>query len=158
MRPLGWLTAVGLLGLFSGCGGSPPPPSPPAPAQTGKAQAPASPRAVVLKEPEVKPPPSIRYEAKGRRDPFRLPVREVQEKGGQGGLKMASLKLVGIVQGRESPLALVEGPDGLGYIIRPGDLIGDARVAEIGQDSVTFNVPGKPGQPPTRMVLKLKTD
>jgi len=68
------------------------------------------------------------------------------------------MKLVGIVQGRQGPLALVEGPDGLGYILRPGEAIGDGRVVEIGADSVTINVAGWPGQAPTRMVLRLKAD
>jgi len=159
VRRLRWTAAVGLLGLLSGCGGSPPPPPAPAPAQSAQASAPAAPKpAVTPREPDVKPFPPIAYQPKGRRDPFRPPVKEVQEKGGPGGLTTASLKLVGIVQGRESLLALVEGADGLGYILKPGDQIGDGRVAEIGPDSVTFTVSGRPGQPPTRTVLKLRTD
>ncbi|MBI4609144.1 MAG: pilus assembly protein PilP [Candidatus Rokubacteria bacterium] len=153
MRRLVWTAAVGLVGLLSGCGGSPPP------AQAAQVPAPPPPKpAVTPREPQVKPLPAIAYQARGRRDPFRPPVTEVQEKGGPTGLQTASLKLVGIVQGRDSLLALVESADGLGYILRPGDLIGDGRVAEIGPDSVTFTVPGRPGQPPTRTVLKLKTD
>jgi hypothetical protein len=55
-------------------------------------------------------------------------------------------------------MARVEDPAGLGYILRPGDPIGDGRVEEIGVDSVTFSVTRGAGQPPTRTVLKLKTD
>ncbi len=104
---------------------------------------------------EEKPPPPVAYAAKGRRDPFRPPVREVEAKGG---LAIAGMKLVGIVQGRQGPLAMVEGPDGLGYILRPGDAIGEGRVAEIGTDSVTIQAAGLPGQVPTRMVLRLKAE
>lgn len=108
------------------------------------------------KAPEVKLPTPVPYEAKGRRDPFREPVTGVEAKGG---LTVAEVKLVGILYGRQGPMALVEAPDGLGYILRPGDLLGNGRVLEVGLDSVTFNVtPERPGQPPTRTVLKLRTD
>lgn len=107
------------------------------------------------KEPEVKPPAPVAYEAKGRRDPFRQPVAVVEAKGG---LTVASVKLVGILQGREGPMALVEAPGGLGYILKPGDVIGDGRVVEIGLDSVTFSVTARSGQPPVRTVLKLTTE
>ena len=94
------------------------------------------------------------YEVKGRRDPF----RSLGATEGPKGLTVASVKLVGIVQGRGGPLALVETPDGLGYILHGGDLIGDGKVFEIGSDSVTFNVTGRPGEAPSRVVLRLKTD
>ena len=153
MRSLRWAAALGLIGLVGGCGGSPPS-STPTPARPA-APAAAAP-AATPKEPEFKqPPPPISYEAKGRRDPFRQPAGAVATKGG---LTIASVKLVGILHGREGPLAMVEGPGGLGYILRPGDLIGDGRVVEVGLDSVTFSVTGLPGQPPTRAVLQLKTD
>ncbi len=150
MRRWQWTAVLGFVGLLGGCGGSSPPPTPPAPAP--QAGAPV----VTPKEPEVKPPAPVSYEAKGRRDPFQPPTTGIQSK--EGGLAVASMKLVGILQGRQGPMALVEGPDGLGYILRPGELIGDGRVAEIGLESVTFSVTGRPGQPPTRTVLKLKTD
>lgn len=137
--------ALGLIGFLGGCGESPPPPPPAPPAP---AAPPAPPKAV-----EEKPLPPIAYEIKGRREPFRQPVTEEK-----GGLQIASVKLVGIVQGPEGPLALVEAPDGVGYILRTGDRIGDARVATIAPDSVTFAVTGRPGQPPTTTVLKLRTD
>lgn len=143
--------ALGLVSLLVGCGQSPPP-APPAPAQP---PAPAPAPAAKPKAPEEPWRPQISYEAKGRREPFRQPKTEAGERTG---LQVASVKLVGIVRGPEGPLALVEAPDGVGYILRAGDLIGDARVAEIGPDSVTFAVRGRPGQPATTTVLKLKTD
>lgn len=150
MRNLRWALAMGLIGLLGGCGESPPAtPPPPVQPPAPRAAAPATP-----KEPEVKPPPVV-YEAKGRRDPFRPPPARVAAKEG---FTVASVKLVGILQGREGPMALVEDPAGLGYILKPGDPIADGRVVEIGVDSVTFSVTKTPGQPPTQMVLKLKTD
>jgi Tfp pilus assembly protein PilP len=71
---------------------------------------------------------------------------------------VASVKLVGIVQGRQGPLALVETPDGLGYILRTGDLLGDGKVLEIGVDSVVFSVTRRPDEAPSRVVVRLRTD
>jgi hypothetical protein len=48
--------------------------------------------------------------------------------------------LAGIVRGPDGPLALVELPDGLGYILRVGDGIEDARLIGIGSDSATFAI------------------
>ncbi|MBI2526268.1 MAG: hypothetical protein HYV93_09825 [Candidatus Rokubacteria bacterium] len=106
-------------------------------------------------QPEAGPPlPPMLYEVKRRRDPF-SPV--VVSQGGKG-LQVGSVKLVGIIQGRQSPLALVEAPDGIGYILKPGDTLGDGRVTQIGPDSVTFGVPGTPGQKPGSVTLRLRTD
>ncbi|MBI4591402.1 MAG: hypothetical protein HY725_21445 [Candidatus Rokubacteria bacterium] len=153
MRPR-WVAALGLIGFLAGCGGPPPPPPRPAalaPAVPGK---PAAPPVAMPKEPEVKPLPAIAYEIKGRRDPFASLVAIEGPKG----LSVASVKLVGIVHGREERLALVEAPDGIGYILRNGDLIGDGRVVEIGRNSLTFSVTQKPGLPSTRMVLRLRAE
>jgi hypothetical protein len=53
---------------------------------------------------------------------------------------------------------LVETPDGLGYILRVGDLIGDGKVLEIGSESVTFNVTRRPGEAPSRVVVRFRTE
>jgi hypothetical protein len=103
---------------------------------------------------ETTPLPPKPYEARGRRDPFR-PL-EVTE--GPKGLTVTSLKLVGIIHGREGLLALMETPEGLGYILRAGDVIGDGRVLEIGSEGVTFGVIRRAGEPPTRVVIPLKRD
>jgi hypothetical protein len=106
------------------------------------------------REPEVKPLPRIEYASRGRRDPF----ASLGTTEGAKGLSVASVRLVGIVQGRQGHMALVEAQDGLGYILRPGDLIGDGRVVEIGRDSITFRVSERPGVPATRTVLRLRGD
>lgn len=90
------------------------------------------------------------YETKGRRDPFTT----LEVVTGPSGLTVATTKLTGIVRG-SSTLALVETPDGIGYILRAGDTLGDGRLVEIGADNVVFAVAAKPGAPPSRVVLKL---
>ena len=144
--------------MLSGCEGSPPP-QPPKPAAVTQAAPPAqppAPAAAPFKEPESSPPPlpPKAYEAGGRRDPFR-PLIATE---GTKGLTVTSAKLVGIVQGRQGPLALIETTDGLGYIVKTGDVIGDGRVVEIGRDNVTFAVAARPGQAPSRVTLQLRTE
>jgi hypothetical protein len=91
------------------------------------------------------------YEAKGRRDPF-VPLDLT---GGPKGLEVATTKLTGIVRGARTTLALVEAQDGIGYILKPGDTLGDGRLVEIGADTVVFAVAAKPGSQTNRVVLKL---
>ena len=71
---------------------------------------------------------------------------------------MTSLKLVGIIQGRQGLMALMETPDGLGYILRAGDVIGDGRVLEVGSESVTFGVIRRAGEAPSRVVIPLRRE
>jgi hypothetical protein len=99
------------------------------------------------------PPAGPAYEGKGRRDPFEPPSALEGT-----GITVASAKLTGIVQSGARVLALVETPDGLGYILKPGDVLGDGRVVEIGRDSVVFNVAARPGSTISRVVLRLAGD
>ncbi|MBI3031090.1 MAG: hypothetical protein HYY64_16425 [Candidatus Rokubacteria bacterium] len=157
-----WIAALGLIGLLAGCGGPPAPaPAPPRPTTTAPAAPapaaptrPAAPPVAMPKEPEVKPLEPLAYDPKGRRDPF---VTLVTAEGTKG-LAVAAVKLVGIVHGRQGRLALVEAPDGLGYILKAGDQIGDGRVVDIGRDSLTFSVAARPGLPPTPVVKRLRTE
>jgi Tfp pilus assembly protein PilP len=139
------LGSVALLAGLARCGS-------PAPAPPPKAAAPAPPPAPPVAPPTPAPtPPPPKYEAKGRRDPFET----LETSEASGGLTVASTKLTGIVRGTRSTLALVETPDGIGYILKPGDTLGDGRLLEIGTDSVVFQVAAKRGTPATRVVLKL---
>ena len=141
------LTSVGLAVMLGACGSTPPsaPPKPPAASQPAAA-AEAPPAEVVVQVPK--------YDPKGRRDPFEtLEVRE-----GAGGLTVAATRLTGIVRSNRVALALVEAPDGIGYILKPGDTLGDGRLLEIGSDSVVFLVTPKTGAPTNRVVLKLATN
>ena len=71
---------------------------------------------------------------------------------------LSTAKLVGIVQGRHGALALVEGPDGVGYILKSGDTLGNGRVTGITGTTVTFLVAEQPGQGPTTVTLRLVLD
>jgi hypothetical protein len=62
-----------------------------------------------------------------------------------------------VVRGRVL-LALVEAPDGIGYILKPGDVLGDGRVTDVTTASVTFVVAPKPGQPASTVTLKIVGD
>jgi len=93
------------------------------------------------------------YERKGRRDPFQ-PIENLQVE--MTSPTVASARLKGIVLGR-TPRALVETPDGLGYILKVGDVLAEGRVIEIGADSVVFSVPARRGST-NRIVLRLPDD
>lgn len=140
------LMSVGLAVTLAACG-STPPSAPPKPAASQPAAATqAVPAEVVVAVPK--------YDPKGRRDPFEtLEVRE-----GSGGLTVAATRLTGIVRSNRVALALVEAPDGIGYILKPGDTLGDGRLLEIGSDSVVFVVAPKTGAPSNRVVLRLATN
>ncbi|HET6367021.1 MAG TPA: hypothetical protein VFG27_07335 [Pseudomonadales bacterium] len=106
------------------------------------------------KEPDPGPAlPPMTYEAKARRDPF----APVVIASGSKGLTIGSAKLVGIISGPQ-PLALVETPEGIGYILKAGDTLGDGRVTEIGADSVSFAVSPKAGEKAGIVTLRLRTD
>ena len=152
-----WL--VGVLTALGACGAPvpappPPPPKPVAAAVPAPAAATAPAPTTAAKASEVPMPEVPNYEPKGRRDPF----VSLEARQGAGGLTVASTKLTGIVRGDRTPLALVEASDGIGYILRPGDTLGDGRLLEIGSDSVVFSVTPKPGSPSDRVVLKLATN
>jgi hypothetical protein len=169
-----------LSGMLAGCGGSAPPPPAAAPAPSkplavattaatpsvgGPTQAPlpatipnvsssaptpGQPAALVA-TPAIPQGDGISYEAKGRRDPF-MPLDVT---GSPRGLEVATTKLTGIVRGARTTLALVEAQDGIGYILKPGDTLGDGRLVEIGADAVVFAVVTRPGAQPNRVVLRL---
>jgi Tfp pilus assembly protein PilP len=140
----------------AGCGGgtaSAPPVSGSAAAAPAPAAAPRTAPVVMPKDPEPGPPLMVlEYDPKGRRDPF-APVSVAREKS-SGGLTVTSVKLAGVIRGR-TLLALVEAPDGLGYILKTGDVLGDGRVTDVTGESVTFAIPGRPGQPATAVTLRL---
>jgi hypothetical protein len=155
---------AGLCATLVACGGSPPPPpAAPTPKPVAAAPAPATatpppsvPVAAAAPTPLVTTPAipqgdGVAYEAKGRRDPF-VPLDIT---GGPKGLEVATTKLTGIVRGARTTLALVEAQDGIGYILKPGDTLGDGRLVEIGADTVVFAVEAKPGSQTNRVVLKL---
>jgi len=98
--------------------------------------------------------PPLAYDAKGRRDPF----APISLAGESRGINVTAAKLVGIVRSSQGSLALVEGPDGVGYILRSGDGLGNGRVTGITASTVTFAVAAQPGQGPTSVTLRLVLD
>jgi hypothetical protein len=159
-----WRWALGTLAagsLAAGCGGgSPAPPAAnkvalgeqPVAAQAAPQKSPAP--TVMPKTPEPGPPlPPLAYEARGRRDPF-APVQLATEKTG---LEVGTVKLVGIISGI-TPLALAETPDGLGYILKQGDVLGNGRVTEVTASSVTFAISGRAAQRETSLTLRIGRD
>ena len=94
--------------------------------------------------------PPMAYDAKGRHDPF-VPVSLAGE---AKGVNVTAAKLVGIVRAPQGNMALVEGPDGVGYILKSGDGLGNGRVTGITATTVTFAVAAQPGQA-TTVTLRL---
>ncbi len=151
----------GLCAALAACGGSTPPPpaapapkpvaAAPAPAPTPPVPVPASKPGSLVAAPVVPQAGGVSYESKDRRDPF-LPLDLT---GGPKGLEVATTKLTGIVRSARTTLALVEAQDGIGYILKPGDTLGDGRLVEIGADTVVFAISAKPGTQSNRVVLKL---
>ena len=153
------LVAAVAIGLQACGGGGAPPPPPPAPGPVAVPPKPAAapkPAAGGFKEPEPGPAiPPIAYRAGQQRAPC-VPVVLPTER--RAGLQVGSVRLVGVIQGRREPLALVEAPDGIGYVLKSGDTLGDGRVTEIGGNSVSFLVAAKPGEKAQVVTLRLKTD
>ena len=149
----GTLVSALALTLAACSGGAPPPPpaavpAPPTPARLDAAQS------AQESDKKENPPPAVTYDAKGRRDPF----EPLEVTGGPKGLTVSSTRLTGIVRSQRGIYALLEGSDGIGYILRPGDTLGDGRLVEIGAESAVFNVVPRPGSPPNRVTLRMKTD
>lgn len=145
-----WLVAIAA--TFAACGSPPAPPPPPPPKP---AAAPTAPSTATRKPPAPPPTPEVSYEAKGRRDPFEAPEAR---QAAAGGPSVATARLTGIVRGAQATLALVETADGIGYILRQGDTLGDGRLVEIGTDSVVFTIVPRPGSTTTRVTLKLASN
>jgi len=139
--------------LLGACGGTEQPLAPPKPPVPAAAAAAPTAAAVRPLDPGAGPALSpMAYDTKGRRDPF-SPIPPVR--GEAKGLNVSAAKLVGIVHGRQGPLALVDAPDGVGYILRNGDVLGNGRVVGITGTTVTFAVPAQADEGPTTVTLRL---
>jgi len=145
----GLVVVVGVVAaVTTACGGGTPPP----PAAVAPAAPVAAAPVVRPKEPETsKALPPIAYEPKGRRDPF-TPIFLGKD---NAGLSVSAVKLTGVVGGRGGLMALVEAPDGIGYILKPGDALGDGRVSGITPTSVTFAVTARGSQGASSLTLRL---
>jgi type IV pilus assembly protein PilP len=112
------------------------------------------------------------YSPMGKRDPFRSPVEDLQQRSESGTAacseplcqwELDQLKLVAVVTGDANPIAMVEDPQTRGYIIRRGSKVGKqgGQVTQILRDSLTvteyFQSPdGK--RTPNAVTMRLKED
>lgn len=146
MRPaasllvLGFALAVACYGALAQAPVAPPPASPEPPA--------------VALSPAPVGPGGASYDRRGRRDPFE-PVDALDT--AMTSPTVAAARLKGIVRG-QTPRVLVETADGLGYILKVGDMLGEGRLVEIGPDSAVFSVPARRGSATGRVVLRLPED
>lgn len=97
----------------------------------------------ILEEPAS--PESYRYDPQGRRDPFQSligPTPKLQDKDrpqGVPGFLIDEIKLQGIVRTRgQGLIAMVNGPDNKGYLLKVGEKCLDGEVIRITPSSVVF--------------------
>ncbi len=146
---LGWLAVVCLLGA---CGPEGPetPPQPVKPALAPRVPKPAA--AKPVQQPKAPEPPFV-YNPEGLRDPFQPFIKLVPEKERKKAPEVfvpktplqryavEELRLVGVVW-RDGNLsrALIEDPEGKGYVVRVGTLVGDrgGKIVAIHPDKVVI--------------------
>lgn len=96
----------------------------------------------ILEEPNA--PEAYHYDPQGRRDPFQsligpAPQRKSGQVPGPPGFLIDEIKLQGIVKTQQQGLiAMVNGPDNKGYLIKVGDKVLDGEVIRITPTSVVF--------------------
>jgi Tfp pilus assembly protein PilP len=92
--------------------------------------------------------PTYKYEAKGRRDPFRsLDVSETVQAStapsvrppGLKGQLVSEINLAGIVKSKNQYMAMATGYRGKTYFLQPSDELYDGKVTEIRSDAVIFS-------------------
>src|SRR5215212_9365898 len=87
---------------------------------------------------------AYRYDPQGRRDPFQSLVGPApklqpgQRPPGTPGFLIDEMKLQGVVRTRQGLVAMINGPDNKGYLIRVGDKVLDGEVIRITPSSVVF--------------------
>ena len=124
------LLAVAVTATFTATlAGQTPSPAPPAQGQPVQAEKPA--------------PEPFTYHAEGRRDPFLTLLntgpepRPVARKGdGLAALMLAEITVRGVMQSRDSLVAMVAGPDNKTYIVHQGDKLLDGVIKEISREGL----------------------
>jgi Tfp pilus assembly protein PilP len=110
---------------------------------------------------QAKPPPDVfqkseqKYQAEGRRDPFKdlLAGKEVEEKAGQEGVSsymIDDIVLIGIVKIKGKYIAIINGPQGFPYKIMPDEIFANGFVLSIDDSKVVFRQTKDRGMPLTR--------
>lgn len=87
---------------------------------------------------------TYRYDAQGRRDPFRSlvgpsrPVERGNRPEGVPGFLIDEIDVQGVVQTRAGMVGIIKGPDNKGYLVRPGDKMYDGEVLRVDKTALTF--------------------
>jgi len=143
LAPLPVLVAL----LAGGCSNSPKAPAPAAPSASAQRQPIATaPTGTVLLKTEENPVEVFSYRPIGRRDPFAPIVTKHERKVSTSDrpplerYNISEFKLSGIVWGGFGYNAVLEGPDGKGYFIRVGTILGPNRgvVKKITQNMIVI--------------------
>jgi len=97
----------------------------------------------ILEEPSA--PDAYHYDPQGRRDPFQSLIGPApklqpgQRPPGPPGFLIDEIKLQGVVKTRQQGLvAMVNGPDNKGYLVKVGDKVLDGEVIRITPTSIVF--------------------
>lgn len=91
--------------------------------------------------PSFTPRRAVHYSSGGRRDPFKPLWGEGEVQFGLLPLPdVENLTLVGILEDSSGFRALLEGPNGYGYIMRKGDKVKDGYVAQVTKEKIVFQV------------------
>jgi type IV pilus assembly protein PilP len=97
----------------------------------------------ILEEPSA--PDAYHYDPKGRRDPFQSLIGPApalqpgQRPAGPPGFLIDEIKLQGVVKTRQQGLvAMVNGPDNKGYLVKVGEKVLDGEVIRITPTSIVF--------------------
>lgn len=117
-------------------------------AKTDKAKTVAKNRATQVKAPEAETmAPKYVYEPSGRRDPF-LPLAQIRKPVSESGQPLTPLqkfdlgqfRLIGVIIGRNEPMAMVMAPGGQAYVLKRGIKIGKnaGQVTDIREDAVVI--------------------
>jgi hypothetical protein len=113
-------------------------------------------------------PPSYKYDARGRRDPFVNPVPKprtpepeipVIRPPGLKGVLTSEAVIAGVVVSKEAPelnRIMIQAPGGKTYFARNGDSLFDSVIKEIQRDAVVFLLTAKDreGRTTTREVVR----
>ena len=112
------------------------------------------------------PPGKGTYDPAGRRDPFKnlLAGKDVKDKSAPAGILQLTIDdttLVGVVKAKQKLTAIVSGPQGFPFFIRPGDKLADGYVLSIGESQVVFrkiNERGIPLMRPKDIIKKINPE
>ncbi len=139
------LPALVLLALLAACSNAPKTtPAPPAGGTPIKSQPVVTTSTGTAVQVEAKPEEEYVYRPAGRRDPFAPIVSKLEKKAGAldrpplERYSISEFKLGGIVWGGFGYNAMLEGPDGKGYFVRVGSIIGPNRgvIKKITQNAI----------------------